>query len=612
MLNWKSALVATCVLAVTALPGTSLSAEVSPQHAIAMHGSPKYGPDFKHFDYVNPDAPKGGTIRYGAIGSFDSFNGFISKGESASGLGGLYDSLLTSSLDEAFTEYGLLAESVEVPKDRSWITFHLRPEARWHDGQAVTAEDVKWTFETLIAKGSPQYGFYYKDVATVEVLSERSVKFIFKTNENPELPLIIGQMAVLPKHYWETRDFEKTTLEPPLGSGAYKIETFETGRSIVYKRVENYWGKDLPVNVGHSNFDEIRFEYFRDANIIVEAFKGGAIDYRAENNSKIWATAYDIPELKSGQLVKEEVGHQNPQGMQGFTFNTRRDIFKNPKVREALAYAMDFEWSNKNLFYGQYTRTRSYFDNSELAATGLPSKDELKILEKYRGQIPERVFTDDYIPPATKGDGRIRSNLREADRLLKEAGWIIQGKERVHKDTGEKLAFEIILVQPAFERIVLPYTKNLQRLGVMARVRTIDTAQYIERIRNFDFDMLVFSWGQSMSPGNEQRGFWGSAAAHSNGSRNLIGIESPVVDELIEQVISAPTREDLVTRVRVLDRVLQWGHYVVPHWHIPHDRLAYWNKFSRPAVVPMKGTSVSTWWYDADKAAKLEAAQAGN
>ncbi len=601
-----AAIAAALSLFAVALP--TWAEDVKPTHAIAMHGEPKYGPDFKHFDYVNPNAPKGGTIRFGAIGSFDSFNGFISKGEAASGLGVLYDTLMIPTMDEPFTKYGLLAESIEVPEDRSWITFHLRPEARWHDGKPITAEDVKWTFETLITKGAPSNRFYYADVDKAEILGERSVKFTFKTNQNRELPLILGQMAVLPKHYWETRDFEKTTLEPPLGSGAYKLDRFETGRSVTYKRFADYWGRDLPINAGINNFDEIRYEYFRDAHVIVEAFKGGAIDYRLENNSKIWATAYNIPEVEAGQLMKEEIGHQNPQGMQGFVFNTRRDIFKDPRVREALGYGMDFEWSNRNLFYGQYSRTRSYFDNSELAATGLPGANELKVLEKYRDRIPDQVFTQEYNPPATKGDGRIRANLRVADTLLKEAGWVIQGKERVNEATGQKLAFEVLLVQPAFERIVLPYAKNLERLGVDVRVRTVDTSQYIERIRSFDYDMLVFSWGQSQSPGNEQRGFWGSEAAVTSGSRNLIGISDPVIDELIEAVIAAPTREDLITHVRALDRVLQWGHYVVPHWHIPYDRTLYWNKFSRPAITPMKGTSTGLWWFDEAKAAKLEAA----
>ncbi|MCW8914370.1 MAG: extracellular solute-binding protein [Magnetovibrio sp.] len=609
MLSLKSALVATCVLASFAISEAVHAAEVKPQHAIAMHGQPKYGPDFKHFDYVNPTAPKGGLIRLGGFGSFDSFNAFIPKGEVVDGMGLIYDTLMTSSNDEAFTIYGLLAESVEVPKDRSWITFHIRPEARWHDGKPITAEDVKWTFETRMEKGAPSFRYYYADVVKAEILSERSVKFTFKSNENPELPLIVGQMEVLPKHYWETRDFAKTTLEPPLGSGPYKIKTFDSGRSITYERVGDYWGANIPVNVGQSNFGEIRYEYFRDGAVTVEALKGGAIDYRAENISKTWATAYNIDEVKNGLLIKEEVAHKRPQGMQGYIFNTRRDLFKDPRVRQALSYAFDFEWSNKNLFYGQYTRTRSYFDNSELAATGLPSAEELKILEPYRGRIPEEVFTTEYNPPSTKGDGRIRKNLREADRLLKEAGWVIQGKQRVHKDTGAVLDFEMMIAQPATERIALPFAKNLERLGVTLRVRTVDASQYIERYRKFDFDMTTQVIGQSMSPGNEQRSFWTTEAADTPSSRNLIGIKDPVVDELVELIISAPTREDLVTRTRALDRVLIWGHYLIPNFHLSYDRLIYWNKYSRPDVVPMRGTSFSTWWYDEAKAAKLNSLQ---
>ena len=604
-----AAVLSAAFLASQALTPQAWAEEIKPTHAIAMHGTAKYAPDFKHFDYVNAAAPKGGMIRYGGLGSFDSFNGFISKGEVADGIGLIYDSLLTSSADEAFTEYGLLAKSIEVPEDRSWIIFHMRPEAKWHDGQPVTAEDVKWTFETLISQGAPSFRFYYADVDKVEILDPLSVKFVFKTNENRELPLIIGQMAVLPKHYWAARDFAKTSLEAPLGSGPYKLSGFDTGRSVTYTRVADYWGRDLPVNVGHNNFGEIRYEYFRDANVSVEAFKGGAIDFRLENTSKIWATSYDMPEVKNGLIVKEQVGHERPQGMQAFVPNMRRAMFKDARVRQALGYAFDFEWANKNLFYGQYTRSRSFFDNSELAATGLPNADELKLLEPYRGRIPDEVFTTAYTPPVTKGDGRIRANLKEADRLLKEAGWVIKGKQRVNTTTGEVMEFEVLLIQPEFERVVLPFAKTLERLGIRANVRTIDTAQYIERIRSFDFDIVVSSWGQSMSPGNEQRGFWGSDAADTSGSRNLIGIKDPVVDELIEEIISASTRKDLLTSVHALDRVLQWGHYVVPHWHIPYDRLIYWNKFTRPDVVPMQGTQIGTWWYDEAKAAKLAAAQ---
>jgi len=582
---------------------------IKPQHAIAMHGTPKYGPDFTHFDYVNPQAPKGGTLRRGASGSFDSFNPFIIKGEAAAGSGNIYDSLLTSSADEAFSAYGLLAERVEMPEDRSWVTFYLRPQAKWHDGQPITAEDVKWTFETLVHKGAPQFRFYYADVAKVEVLDQRTVKFTFTGTNNRELPLILGQLSILPKHYWKDRDFSKTTLDPPLGSGPYKIARFEAGRFVEYTRVKNYWGRDLPVNVGRHNFDTLRYEYFRDANVIVEAFKGGALDFRAENISKVWATAYNMDEVTNGQLIKEKLPHQRTAAIQGYVYNLRRTIFKDPRVRQALAYAFDFDWSNRNLFYSQYTRTRSYFGNSELEAKGLPSADELAILEKYRGRIPDEVFTTAYNPPATQGNGRIRPNLKIADRLLKEAGWVIQGKDRVNLKTGQKLAFEILLVSPAFERITLPFTKNLERLGVRAHVRTVDSAQYAQRMETFDYDMTTSVWGQSLSPGNEQRNYWGSQAAKTNGSRNLIGIQDPVVDALIEGIIAAPDRKALVTHVHALDRVLQWGYYLIPHWYAAADRVLYWNKYSHPATMPMQGSTLDTWWYDKTKAKALRAAR---
>lgn len=585
-----------------------------PRHAIAMHGEPKYGPDFAHFDYVNPHAPKGGQVRFGAVGSFDNLNPFIIKGETVSGTGNIYDSLMTSSADEAFTEYGLLAESVEMPDDRSSITFHLRAEARWHDGQPITADDVIWTFNTLVEKGVPFYRFYYAGVAKVEKLDKRSIKFTFKPGDNRELPLIVGQMAVLPKHYWEQeiaagRAFDKTTLKPPLGSGPYKIGAFEPGRYIEYVRVDDYWGKDLPVNVGHNNYAAVRYEYFRDANVTVEAFKGGAIDMRVENISKVWATAYDIPEVTNGQIKKEELPHQRTAPIQGYIYNLRRDLFADDRVRQALAYAFDFEWSNRNLFYGQYARTRSYFGNSELEAKGLPTGRELEILESYRGRIPDAVFTTEYNPPATQGDGRIRSNLREADRLLKEAGWVIEGRDRVNQATGQKFEFEILLSSPAFERVTLPFAKNLERLGITARVRTVDSAQYIKRLETFDYDMIVLALGQSLSPGNEQLNYWGSAAADLDGSSNYIGIKNDVIDELIQMMIAASDRKELVARVRALDRVLQWGHYLIPHWFSDVDRIIYWNKFSRPDAIPMQGAQTNTWWVDPAKEAELNAAR---
>jgi len=594
--------IATALLTAAAILAWTDAAVAAPLHGLAMHGGTKYGPDFKHFDYVNPNAPKGGEVKLGSTGSFDNLNGFIIKGEAADGLGGLYDTLMTSSADEAFTEYGLLAESIEVPKDRTWVQFVLRKEARWHDGKPVTADDVIWTFNTLIEKGTPGYRYYYADVVEVKKIDERTVRFVFKNGENRELPLIMGQLVVLPKHYWQGKDFSKTTLEPPLGSGPYRIESLEAGRDISYRRVDDYWGRDLPVNVGRDNFDVIRYDYYRDATVQVEAFKAGAFDYRAENISKVWATSYDIPAVKKGLIKKIEVKHNRTAGIQGFVYNTRRDIFKQPKLRQALAYAFDFAWSNRNLFYGQYTRTRSYFDNSELAATGLPGKDELEILEPYRGRIPDEVFTTEYHPPATKGDGRIRSNLRIGDKLLKEAGWVIKDNQRVNEETGQVLEFEILLVSPAFERITLPFAKNLERLGIKASVRTVDSAQYLRRLETFDYDMLTFIWGQSLSPGNEQLGYWGSSAASQNGSRNFAGISDPVVDELIAGLISAPDRKSLITRTRALDRVLQWGHYLIPHWHLDYDRLIFWNKFERPKVTPTSGAQFNTWWVNPDAA----------
>ncbi len=586
----------------------SFSAVAEPRHGLAMHGETKYGPDFKHFDYVNPNAPKGGDVKLATTGSFDSFNGFIIKGEAAAGIGGIYDTLLVSSADEAFTEYGLLAETVETPQDRSWVQFVLRKEARWHDGKPITADDVIWTFNTLIEKGQPFYRFYYGSIERAEKIDERTVKFTFKPGENRELPLIMGQIAVLPKHYWQDRDFSKTTLKPPLGSGAYKIDSFEPGRFVKYKRVADYWGRNLPVNVGKDNFDTMRYDYYRDATVQVEAFKAGEFDYRSENASKSWATAYDFPALDKGLVIKEEIKHNRGSGMQGYIYNTRRVLFSDPKVRQALAYAFDFEWSNRNLFYSQYKRTRSYFDNSELTAKGLPGADELAILTPYRGRIPDEIFTAEYNPPRTKGDGRIRTNLKAGDALLKEAGWIIKDKKRVHSETGQVLEFEIMLVSPALERVTLPMIKNLERLGVKARVRTVDTAQYLRRLETFDFDVITFVFGQSLSPGNEQRGYWGGEAAGQNGSRNFIGIKDPVIDELIEKLIAAPDRKSLIAHTRALDRVLQWGHYVIPHWHLDYDRLVFWNKFQRPETTPLRGVQFSTWWVNTQSADKTEQA----
>jgi microcin C transport system substrate-binding protein len=575
-------------------------------HGIAMHGEPKYGPDFTHFDYLNPHAPKGGTLRLGAQGTFDSFNSFIAKGNSADGMGYLNESLMVHSGDEAFTMYGLIAESLEWPEDRSWVIFNLNPKARWHDGRPITADDVVFSLETLKAKGHPSYRFYYQSIDSAEKLGERRVRFNFAEKENRELPLIAGELRILPKHYWEGRDFEKTTLDPPLGSGPYRIGDFEPGRHVEFERVEDYWGADLPVIRGLYNFDRVRYDYFRDTSVIRQALKAGDIDMHTENQAKAWALEYDVPPVREGWLKTENIRNERPTGMQAFVMNTRRPIFQNRKLRRALAYAFDFEWSNRNLFFSQYARTESYFSNSELAAEGLPSGEELEILEPYRGRIPEEAFTREYEAPATDGTGWPRSNLETAFDLLAEAGWVVRDLSLVNEETGEPLRFEIMLVSPAFERIVLPFVRNLKRLGIDARVRLVDTAQYINRVRSFDFDMIVGGWGQSNSPGNEQRGYWGSAAANIEGSRNYIGVKDPVIDELIELIISAPDRKSLVTRTRALDRVLLWNHFVIPNWHIQVDRIASWDKFSRPEVTAKNGTSANFWWFDPVKAANLE------
>ncbi len=587
--------------------GAAEASTPQPVHGIAIHGEPKYGADFSHFDYVNPDAPKGGRMRLAAQGTFDSFHPFIAKGNA--GPSSDIETLLTSSADEPFTAYGLIAESLEVPEDRSWAIFNLRPEARWHDGEPITVDDVIWSFNTLTTKGHPSYRFYYKSVEGVEKLGPRRVKFTFNERNNRELPLIVGDLPILPKHYWEQRDFERTTLEPPLGSGPYRVADFEPGRRVILERVKDYWGKDLPVNRGKYNFDRVYYEYFRDVTVIREALKAGDIEFRTENQAKAWALAYlpdRVPAIRNSWLKKETIGHQRPTGMQGFVFNTRRAVFEDPRVREALAQAFDFEWTNKNLFFGQYTRSESYFSNSELASTNLPSGDELEILESFRGRVPDAVFTKPYRAPATDGSGWPRENLRKAFALFADAGWVVRDKKLVNEKTGEQMRFEVLLVSKEFERIVLPFVRNLQRLGVDASVRLVDSSQYINRLRSFDFDLIVSVTPQGESPGNEQRNYWTSAAADSPAARNLAGIKDAVVDELVDLVITAPTRESLVARTKALDRVLLHGHYVIPNWHLQSDRTLYWDKFSRPAVTPRRGTSTDYWWFDAEKAARLE------
>jgi len=577
-------------------------------HAISMYGDLKYGPDFTHFDYVNPDAPKGGNVRLGALFSFDSLNPFILKGTPAAGISGIFETLMVESEDEPFSEYGLVAESIEVPADRSWVIFNLRPEARWHDGEPITADDVVWTFETLMSEGHPYYRAYYANVVSAEKLDDHKVKFTFDQTGNRELPLIMGQLPILPKHYYETHTFNQTTMEPPLGSGPYRVKAVDPGRSITYELVEDYWGKDLPVNKGQYNFGTMRYDYYRDGSIAVEALKAHEYDFRVENSSLTWATAYTGPAVRDGLLILKEFPDHTPTGMQAFIFNLRRDKFADPRVREALGYAFDFEWSNQNLFYGQYARTKSYFSNSELAATELPSETELALLEPYRDQLPPEVFTEVYEPPVTDGSGNLRSNLHAAKQLLEEAGWTIQNGVLTSPD-GKPMEIEILLVQPEFERIVQPFARNLERLGVKVSIRIVDASQYQNRMDSFDFDMAVASFGQSLSPGNEQRDFWGSASADINGSRNLIGIKNPAVDALVDDVIFAEDRQSLITATRALDRLLLWNYYVIPNWHSRTYRVAYWDKFGRPELQPHYSLGFNTWWVDPELAAALEKAE---
>ncbi|MGH6886498.1 MAG: extracellular solute-binding protein, partial [Geminicoccales bacterium] len=564
MRRFAAALLFLALFAAPALPAFGQAAgEVVRVHGIAMHGEPKYGPDFEHFDYVNPNAPKGGTLRLSASGSFDSFNPFITKGDAAAGASAV-ETLLTSSADEPFTEYGLLAESIELPADRSWVIFHLRPEARWHDGQPITADDVIFSFHTLTTEGAPLYRFYYGSVSDVQRLDEHTVKFVFGEKENRELPLIVGQMPILPKHYWEGRDFAAVTLEPPLGSGPYRVKSFEVGRYVELERVKDYWGADIPVRVGQNNYDIVRYEYFRDRTIERQALIAGQVDFFLENSAKEWATAYDVEAVEQGLLIKERFLNQSSGGMQAFYMNTRRQIFKDRRVRRALAYAFDFQWTNKTIYYGQYAQPESFFAPTELASSGLPQGEELEILEHFRGRIPDEVFTQEYHAPKTDGSGWPRENLTKAVEILAEAGWVVRDMRLVNAETGQPFSFEFLYVDQGQERVLLPFFHNLARLGIRVRPRLVDTSQYINRVRSRDFDMLIFNNAQSLSPGNEQREYWGSAAADEPGSRNIAGIKDPVVDELIELVIQAPTRESLVQRTRALDRVLLWGHYVIP------------------------------------------------
>ena len=596
-----------CWVGAPAILRAQTAGKTTVSHGFAMHGTPKYPADSGPPDYVNPGAPKGGNVKLGARGTFDSLHPFIVKSVPAAGITSIWDTLCWSSRDEASTEYGLVAETMEWPDDRSWVAFTLRPQARFHDGTPITVEDVIFTFDILKAKGAPNYAFYYHDVLKAEKSGDRKVLFTFRDNTNKELPLIVGQLPVLPSKWWATRDFEKVSLEIPLGSGAYKVDSFDVGRSIAYRRVDDWWAKDLWMNKGRNNFDVLRYEYYRDVTVQFEAFKAGEIDIRQENIARNWATAYDIPPVKDGRIQRAEIPHELPTGMQCFAFNIRRDIFKDRRVREAIATMFDFAWTNKNLFYGMYKRNISFFGNSELASSGLPTPAELKYLEPLRGKIPDEVFTQEFKLPESDGTGNVRELARRALSLLKEAGWEIKDGKMTEVKTGKKLAFEMMLSDASFERVVLPYKQNLERIGIDMNVRTVDTAQAKRREDDFDFDMIVEGFGQSLSPGNEQRDFWGSKSADTPGSRNTIGIRNEAIDNLVDTLIAAPDRESLIAVTHALDRVLLWSHFVVPNWHSSTAYVAYWNRFGRPAKSARYApVAFDTWWIDEAKDKALQ------
>ena len=590
--------------------GAGFAQEPAWRHATSLNETPKYPADFARFDYVNPDAPKGGVVRLSDTGGFDTLNPILAKGNPAPGIGLVYETLMTSSLDEVSAMYGLIADAMKYPDDFSWVTFRLRPEAEWHDGQPITPEDVVWSFEKLIELNPPQK-FYYQHVAKAEVTGEHEVTFTFDQTGNRELPHIVGQLLILPKHWWEgtdangkQRSIANATLEPPLGSGPYRVDRVVPGKTMVYKRVDDYWARDLPVSIGQDNFDELRYEIFLDETVAFEAFKADVYDWRDENSAKRWATQYDIPAVRNGHVVKEELenAYRDNGVMVGFIPNLRRPLFQDWRVRRALNFAFDFETLRRTLFYGQYERINSFFYGTDLASSGLPQGQELEILESVKDKVPASVFTAEYLNPVGGDPQKERENLRQALTLLQEAGYKLQGQQLVDAN-GKQLSFEVILNGPTIEPVALAYQANLRKIGIDMQVRSIDTPQYIERIRSHDFDMTYSGWAQSLSPGNEQRDFWGSAAADSESSRNYGGIKDPAVDALIEKVVLAKDRAELEAATRALDRVLMANQYVIPSYALRHSRVARWNRFARPAELPYYSIGFPTvWWWDAAKA----------
>ncbi|WP_456267239.1 extracellular solute-binding protein [Kushneria sp. AK178] len=584
--------------------------EVPTVHGISLYDAPELPADFEHFPWVNVQAPKGGDMVRAAQGSFDSLNPFIVRGDPASGLsafGGLpFDTLMVESPDEPFTLYGLLAAGIRLDPDRRWMEIDLDSRAHFHDGSPVTAEDVVATFETLTTQGSPMYRAYYADVTDVEMLSPFTVRFEFSADNSRELPLILGQLPVLSAEEIRGRDMTRPTLEPLMGSGPYRIASVQPGQRIVYQRDENYWARDLPVNRGRYNIDRLIFDYYRDPGVALTAFRAGRVDLRVENIARNWVTGYDFPAARQGLIKRVEIEDHNPAPMQGFVMNLRRDIFKDRRVRQALGLAFDFEWLNRNLFYGLYARTRGFFDHSSMEAEGVPSAGERALLAPWRDQLPDAVFES---PLPIEAPRALRPRLKKALGLLREAGYEVRDDRMVNKDTGQPLRFELLLRDASLERMALPMVRNLARLGIEVNLRTVDPSQYLVRLRQFDFDMTTTVIAQSNNPGNEQREYWGSDYADQPQSRNLMGIESPVVDDLIEHIIRADSREALDSAASALDRVLRWGFYVIPQYHSPVTRLAYWKKFAMPDQSPEFGLDLDSWWVDPQGARAIDARQ---
>lgn len=607
------------VVSLAAVPvGAAGAAEPEWQHASALNGTPGYGADATHFDYVNPDAPKGGTVRLATRGGFDTFNFILPKGNTAPGILNIYESLMEPSLDEddISAQYGALADAVRFPDDYSWVEYRLNPDAKWHDGTPVTVDDVVWSFEKSIEL-NPQRKFYYQNVTDVEATADNAVRFTFDSSGNRELPKIMGQLYILPKHWWEgtnqkgeKRDISRGTLEPPLGSGQYRIKDFSANRNVTYERVDDYWGKDLPIRVGTGNFDEIRYVSFLDDAVQFEAFKGDQYDYHVERSSSQWAKRYNFPAIEDGRVVKEIFPDKSTGVMQGFFLNLRRDKFQNPDLRRALNYAFDFETTNEIVSANLLKRVNSYFAGTELASSGLPEGRELEILEEVRDLVPPEVFTEEFKNPVGGDQRKVRTNLREAVKLLRNAGYELKDRKMINSATGEQLEIEFIYRDKASERTLLPYAKNLETIGIKPVLRLIDVSQFINRIRSRDYDAVTLAIGQSLSPGNEQREYWGSEAADNPSSANYMGIKNPAIDKLIDKVIFAKDRETLVAATHALDRVLLWNHYVVPQFYTDETRTARWNRFAHPEEMPEFSTGFpDIWWYDETLAQETKAIQ---